>query len=1052
MNGSDPLPVAVRAHALPETPKSTRPRRRKARPEPRLDPARRPRFLLVFDCETRVDAGQGLTFGCYRFYRLRWRKSGPVLSCLEEGVFYADDLAERDPAGFRCLKRYVATKLAETVREPVGGVEPRPDLRLRSRAEFVEHVLRNALKAEATVVTFNALFDLTRLSVKWGAARRKGFEGGFSLTVSEWQDEQGIRRENSFRERLLVKPIDSRRARIGRSHGRRGTDTDTDEATGGGFLDCRTLAYALSGEGQSLESACRAFGVSYRKRKVTHGRITSRYVDYCREDVDATADLYQALASEYERWGLALPPTRAYSPASLAKAMLREADVQPVLRRQPDFPEEVLGYAMVAYYGGRAECRIRKVPVPVCYLDFASMFPTVCTLIGLWELLSCRRVGVVEEDPAKVEAWLSALTVDDCFDPELSPKLNGLALIQPAGEMLPVRARYAAGGTYGIGVNPLTSDEPLWYTLPDLVAARLNGQTPRLLRVLRFKPVGKTRGLRTLRVRGSRPIDPGREDVFKALVEERRRLGVGTGRKTPPTAVALKPTTNSASYGIHAELNRQEPKADPVAVTVHGLDRFTSEVSTVEEPGEFYFPPLASLATGGARLMLALLERLVLDAGGVWAFCDTDSGAIVASDHSRLIPCPGGPTRDGHGRECVRALGSDEVDQIIERFTALNPYDPAFVPGSILELEPENLDPVTGKRRRLFCYAISAKRYCLYTLSEQGEPRLVKWSEHALGGFYLNPTDPEIDDRDWVRQAWEWILRQALGLDTTEPAWLDTPAISRFTATHPRLLRPFKHWNRTKPYARQVKPGNFLLIAHITPGGHPAGTDPEHFILVAPYEPDPTKWQRLPWTNLHAPEGPTYRITDQSLIDRGGHALPAGVVGVRTFRDVLDRYRTHPEPKSLAPDGRPCTRATTGLLDPRPIRALSITHVGKETNLLDEIQAGLIGDEDEVLTEYRHLDRDTWLAVELPALRLVSMTRLVTASGLPERTIQYARAGRRPRPQQHNTLITACAAIARGELVARGAAAPPDDLDCLRHFVRARESVRSSPEAPPHPP
>ena len=38
------------------------------------------------------------------------------------------------------------------------------------------------------------------------------------------------------------------------------------------------------------------------------------------------------------------------------------------------FPKAVLGYAMTAYYGGRAECRVRRTPVPVVYLDFLSMY------------------------------------------------------------------------------------------------------------------------------------------------------------------------------------------------------------------------------------------------------------------------------------------------------------------------------------------------------------------------------------------------------------------------------------------------------------------------------------------------------------------------------------------------------------------------------------------------------------------------------------------------------------------------------------------------------
>ena len=60
-------------------------------------------------------------------------------------------------------------------------------------------------------------------------------------------------------------------------------------------------------------------------------------------------------------------------------------------------------------------------------------------------------------------------------------------------------------------------------------------------------------------------------------------------------------------------------------------------------PGEFCFPPLASLITGGSHLLLALLERLVTDCGGTYAMEDTDSMAIVASQQGGLVACPGGP-------------------------------------------------------------------------------------------------------------------------------------------------------------------------------------------------------------------------------------------------------------------------------------------------------------------------------------------------------------------------------------------------------------------------
>jgi hypothetical protein len=43
-----------------------------------------------------------------------------------------------------------------------------------------------------------------------------------------------------------------------------------------------------------------------------------------------------------------------------------------------------LGAIMSSYFGGRAEVHIRRAIVPTVYCDFASMYPTVCTLMSLW--------------------------------------------------------------------------------------------------------------------------------------------------------------------------------------------------------------------------------------------------------------------------------------------------------------------------------------------------------------------------------------------------------------------------------------------------------------------------------------------------------------------------------------------------------------------------------------------------------------------------------------------------------------------------------------------
>ena len=153
-----------------------------------------------------------------------------------------------------------------------------------------------------------------------------------------------------------------------------------------------------------------------------------------------------------------------------------------------------------------------------------------------------------------------------------------------------------------------------------------------------------------------------------------------------------------------------------------------------------------------------------------------------------------GPRSIGLGRNAFARFLGKKSSRISERFEALNPYDRSLVPGSILRAEPENFDPETGEQRELVCFAISAKRYCLYMLDSSCAPKLVKWSEHALGGFYLNPLDPDKEDqrrgkRDWTRDVWEEIVRtDVFGFPSRDAPWLDRPALSRF---RPRIRACF---------------------------------------------------------------------------------------------------------------------------------------------------------------------------------------------------------------------------------------------------------------------
>ena len=120
--------------------------------------------------------------------------------------------------------------------------------------------------------------------------------------------------------------------------------------------------------------------------------------------------------------------------------------------------------------------------------------------------------------------------------------------------------------------------------------------------------------------------------------------------------------------------------------------------------------------------MLALLEHSVTGLSGTYAMEDTDSMAIVANERGRFIPCTGGEHRSQNGEEGIQALTWKQVDQIVARFEALNPYDRSVISGSVLKIEDDNRHPKQEGGDSLHCLAISAKRYALFLMSENEKP------------------------------------------------------------------------------------------------------------------------------------------------------------------------------------------------------------------------------------------------------------------------------------------------------------------------------------------
>jgi hypothetical protein len=998
------LPVAIRVFpALERSPQAIRGNKR----------WRLPNAMFVFDTETRTDASQRLTFGSYRFFRND--------ELQEEGQFYADDLPSKDR---RTLERYVAAQHERALR-------PKElPLLLLSRRNFLKKFYKAVYKGRALLVGFNLPFDLSRVAIASRSARGR-FAGGSSLALWSYI-KNGIERPDNHRPSIGIKHIDSKRALKGFTARYRPDSLDLipeDSPTGepekgykfrGHMLDLRTLAFALTDRGYSLESACKAFGVEQGKQRVTrHGVVTKNYIDYNRRDVQATSELAVKLLAEYAKHPINLQPTRAYSPASIGKAYLRAMGILPILERQPDFPLSYVGFAQTAFFGGRTSAHIRKVPVPVVYVDFLSMYPTVNGLMGLWDFVAARKIRVVTGCQKQIERFLRSLTREKLFLPSTWRKFPAFLKVVPNGDLLPSRAKYnSASNDWQVALNHIyatdnAASEGLWFSLPDVVASvLLTGKVPKVVDAFRLVPVGKLPHLRPVRLSGEVLVDPRSQDLFRTVIEQRKSKPKKE-RMSPEDAdrldKSLKVFANATSYGIYAEMNRQETEKR-VEVQCQGLDPEPYECSVIhpEKPGEFCFPPLASLITGAARLMLALLEHSVSGLGGTYAMEDTDSMAIVATEHGGTIPCKGGKLLTEDGREGIRALTWKQIRQIVGKFEALNPYDRKVIPGSVLKIEDDNFDPRTGKQRRLYCLAISAKRYALFLKPKNGKPALLRegvnnkkdrWSRHGLGHL-LNPTDPESSDRNWTAAIWNVIIRESFGLRAKQLSFANLPAIGRITVSSPALMKCLESLNSGKPYAEQIKPFNFLQTVHVAPLGHPEGVNPERFHLVTPYNPNPGEWLKMDWIDQYT--GDMYRVTTR------GHSGPTGAVWVKTYGDVLAEYQFHPEAKCADSFSNPCDKQTVGLLNRRHIKIDIVRFIGKESNSLESVEEGLMHSEQNVYTEYTDPKRDDWTTKTWPALKQVPLGKIVKAclGRLSRRELIELRAGR-SRPHRKNRELLA---------------------------------------------
>ena len=197
------------------------------------------------------------------------------------------------------------------------------------------------------------------------------------------------------------------------------------------------------------------------------------------------------------------------------------------------------------------------------------------------------------------------------------------------------------------------------------------------------------------------------------------------------------------------------------------------------------------------------------------------------------------------------------------------------------------------------------------------------------------------------------------------------------------------------------------------------------------------RWIELEWFNKYSDESETYRIDPEASLGT------AGVAKVNSYSDVLSEYRVHPEPKSLSPDGKPAGWHADGLLARRPVTASRrIIHIGKESNELEDIQAGTVHDPDEVLNEY--VREDVWREFVLPVLQAMTRAQLRDA-GLSGSSISRTRTGVfRGTARTRHRLTKVAGDFARAKLRDAGVVGPADPIDCCASLLQLQRRSGTS--------
>jgi hypothetical protein len=204
-----------------------------------------PDCVLILDTESTLDLEQTLNFGVWRFCQLQDTEYVAV----QEGIFYRDGLAAKD------IQAIITYKRKHLRDELLRGADR--ELIVLPRAEFIERIFWESVRAGALIVGFNLSFDISRTAVSWAPAHN----GGFSFVLSQLSKNHV---NNIHRPRIRISPLNGVAEKIELTAVRR--KDEQDKWRRGRFLDLHTLAFALT-DNRAIRSRAQSGHSAPKKRR-----------------------------------------------------------------------------------------------------------------------------------------------------------------------------------------------------------------------------------------------------------------------------------------------------------------------------------------------------------------------------------------------------------------------------------------------------------------------------------------------------------------------------------------------------------------------------------------------------------------------------------------------------------------------------------------------------------------------------------------------------------------------------------------------------------------